>query len=222
MSAERAVIFDFDGVLADTERLHYAAFRDVLREYGWTLGEPDYFERYLGYDDAGLVNEFARDHQLALAPPARTAILHQKAEVFRTRLTAAGVLYPGATAAVQRLGSKYRLGIASGSLADEIFLVLDATALRSAFGVVVGADNVARSKPAPDPYAKAVHSLGVAPASAVAIEDSRGGLESAQKAGLRTIAITTSSPAALLASADHVVSSLDEVTLELVATLLDS
>lgn len=221
MTAAHAVIFDFDGVLADTERLHYAAFRDVLGGRGWTLEEPDYFARYLGFDDAALVTEFARDRELALAAPARAAIVDEKTAVFRHRLAAAGVLYPGAAAAVRRLGARYRLGIASGSLAAEIHLVLDATSLRDAFQVVVGADDVAQGKPAPDPYLMAVRALQVPPQAAVAIEDSRWGLESARTAGLRTIAVTTSYPAAALEpAADHIVSSLDDITVELVARVL--
>jgi HAD superfamily hydrolase (TIGR01509 family) len=215
-----AVVFDFDGVLADSERLHYAAFRDVLGDHGWTLSERDYFDRYLGFDDAALVLEFAKDQRLALAEPAQAAIVQEKVEVFQSRLTAAEMLYPGAAAAVARLGARYRLGIASGSLAVEIRTVIDAAGLGAAFAAIIGADDVARTKPAPDPYLAAVAALGVPPRSAVAIEDSRWGLESARLAGLKTIALTTSYPAADLGRADLVLASLDDITVDVVAGLL--
>ena len=218
-----AVVFDFDGVLADSERLHFAAFRDVLGDEGWTLSERDYFDRYLGFDDAALVSEFARDQQIALAAPAQAALVQRKAEMFQSRLVAAGVLYPGAPAAIARLGARYRLAIASGSLAVEIRTVLAAAGLSQAFAAVIGADDVPRSKPAPDPYLAAVRALGVPASAAVAIEDSRWGLESARAAGLRTIALTTSYGAAALdGAADLVLASLDEVTVDAVAGLLGS
>jgi len=180
-----AVVFDFDGVLADSERLHFAAFRDVLGDEGWTLSERDYFDRYLGFDDAALVSEFARDQQIALAAPAQAALVQRKAEMFQSRLVAAG--------------------------------------LSQAFAAVIGADDVPRSKPAPDPYLAAVRALGVPASAAVAIEDSRWGLESARAAGLRTIALTTSYGAAALdGAADLVLASLDEVTVDAVAGLLGS
>ena len=215
-----AVVFDFDGVLADSEGLHYAAFRDVLSDHGWTLSERDYYDRYLGFDDAALVSEFTRDHGLALAAPAQAAIVRKKVDFFQERLATAAVLYPGAPAAVARLGAHYRLGIASGSLAVEIRTVLDSAGLREAFAVIVGADDVTRTKPAPDPYLAAVRALGVAPSAAVAIEDSRWGLESARAAGLRTIALTTSYAAAALDRADLVLGSLDDITVDAIAGLL--
>ena len=125
-------------------------------------------------------------------------------------------LFPTAAGAIARLGARYALAIASGSLGAEIMAILEPAGLTAAFQVIVGADSVARSKPAADPYLLAVQKLGVGPAAAVAIEDSRWGLTSARTAGLRTIGITTSYAASALGEADTVVASLDEVTVELV------
>ena len=129
-------------MLADTERLHSPRSGRRSATRGWTLSERDYFERYLGFDDAALVSEFARDQQIALAAPAQAALVRRKAEVFQSRLTAADVLYPGAPAAIARLGARYRLAIASGSLAVEIRTVLAAAGLSQAFAAIVGADDV--------------------------------------------------------------------------------
>src|SRR5262245_2330452 len=89
--AVAAVVFDFDGVLADTERLHFVAFRDVLARHGWTLDEGAYFERYLGFDDDALVAAFARDGQIAIGAQARTALVREKADLFGQRLAAGEV-----------------------------------------------------------------------------------------------------------------------------------
>ena len=220
MTAGGAVVFDFDGVLADTERLHLLAFQEAFRERGWTLAETDYFDRYLGFDDRDLVRAWSIDARIALKPGDEEAIVEAKALAYDAHVGRGSVLFPGAAAAIARLGQRYQLGIASGSLHAEIEHLLG-RGLVPAFQVIVGADDVARSKPAPDLYLAAIARLDVPPGRAVAIEDSRWGLAAARAAGLRTIAITTSYPAATLTSADRVIASLDEVTPDFVAALLD-
>ena len=220
MNGARAVVFDFDGVLADTEGLHLSAFQDVFAARGWTLDRQAYFDNYLGYDDRDLVRAFAADQSLRLGAAEIEAILLDKSRQYDRRVAAGSILYPTATAAVTRLGSTFRLAIASGSLRGEILAILRVNNLADAFRVIVGADDVARSKPAPDAYAAAVERLGVSPSAAVAIEDSHWGLTAAKAAGLRTIGITTSYAAPALTLADTIVDSLDEVTVELVETCL--
>jgi beta-phosphoglucomutase len=219
-AAATAVVFDFDGVLADTEGLHLRAFQEVLAGRGWTLRRDDYFDRYLGYDDRDLILSFAADANLPLTAGEVDALLVEKARRYDRRVAAGSVLFDGAAGAIARLGARHRLGIASGSLHGEIAAILAANGLTASIAVVVGADDVPRSKPAPDPYAAAVAALGVAAERAVAIEDSRWGLVSARMAGLRTIGVTTSYPAGSLDQADVVVGGLDEVTMDLVDSLL--
>ena len=219
--AAGAIVFDFDGVLADTERLHLAAFQDVFTSRGWRLDEATYFSRYLGFDDRGLVAEFARDLGVAIVPGDLDAVVRAKGRRFAERLEAGDAMYPAAAACVRRLGARYQLAIASGALRSEIISILDAAALTPAFRTIVGADDVARGKPAPDSYALAAHRLGVEPARAVAVEDSRWGLQSARAAGLRAIGITTSYPPPELAPADAIIDSLDELTESLIDALLN-
>lgn len=209
-----AVVFDFDGVLADTEHVHLRATQDALAARGWRLDEGAYFERYLGYGDRDLVAALARDLGETIDEAAIDALVAVKAARYRAHLAAGSAMYPGAARCVRRLAPRFALGIASGSLQAEIHDILTAAGLRRDFAVIVGADDCASGKPAPDPYVKAAALLGVDPRSAVAIEDSRWGLESARAAGLRTIALTTSYPAAALAMADRVLASLDEITVE--------
>jgi len=221
VSAPAAVVFDFDGVLADTERLHLAAFQDVFRARGWQLDEAAYFNRYLGFEDRDLVRAFAIDARIVLDPDDEARLVEAKARAYDARLGERSVLFPGAAEAVSRLQPHYRLGVASGSRHAEIEVVLGAAGLVPAFTAIVAADDVTRSKPAPDVYQEAVRRLGVPAARAVAVEDSRWGLAAARAAGLRTIGLTTSYPAPTLATADLVVASLDAVTVEAVAALLD-
>jgi beta-phosphoglucomutase len=215
-----AIVFDFDGVLADTEGLHLRAFQDVLAERGWTLRRDDYFERYLGYDDRDFILAFAEDAHLSIPPGDIDALVADKARRYDRRLAAGSVLFDGAVDAIGRLGARHRLGIASGSLHREIAAILAANGLTDVIRVVIGADDVPRSKPAPDPYAAAVSALGVPASRAIAIEDSHWGLVSARTAGLRTIGLTTSHPASALGHADVVLRGLDQVTTDLVDSLL--
>jgi len=218
----RGVVFDFDGVLADSEGLHLAAFQDVLSARGWTLARATYFDRYLGYDDRDLLETFLADHDIQVPPAELDAIVAEKGRRYDARVQGNNILFPAAAACVARLRGAFALGIASGSLHEEIADILRANNLQQAFEVVVGADDVAQSKPAPDSYAAAVERLGVRPQDAVAIEDSHWGLTAARAAGLRTIAITTSYPRHALQTADAVIDSLDEVTPEFISRLMEA
>lgn len=212
MSVLRAVVFDFDGVLADTERLHLVALRDTLATRGWTLTDEDYFTHYLGYDDRGCMTEFARRQGVSLSGEHLHTLLGDKEERYASLVARGEVLYPTARACIERLADVFPLAIASGSLRGEIETILDANDLLSFFSVIVGADDVKEGKPAPESYVRAVDLLGVAGAEAVAIEDSPWGLQSARGAGLRTIGITTSYAAPALTDAMRVVTTLDEIT----------
>lgn len=215
----RAVVFDFDGVLANTERLHLEALRDTLATRGWSLSDEDYFTHYLGYDDRGCITEFARRQHVPLDQATLTALLDHKARRYDTLLSTGRVLYPEAAPCITRLAARIPLAIASGSLRGEIERILDANHLRHFFPHIIGADDVREGKPDPESYARAVQALGVDGREAVAIEDSPWGLQSARGAGLLTIGITTSYPAQVLTDADSIIASLDELTVDTLPNL---
>ena len=214
-----AVIFDFDGVIADTERLHFGAFRDVFRTRQWTIDEAAYFDRYLGYDDRGLVVAYGQDHGLALDHATVDAVISEKAVAFSRHLSSANVVFPAANACVAALAREFPLAIASGALHREIDAILRVAGLRELFKAIVAADDVIESKPAPEPYLMAARALGVAPSACLAIEDSAGGLASAIAAGMRTVAITTTSPRPLLSAAERIIDRLEEFSPDLVRRL---
>jgi len=216
----QAVIFDFDGVIADSESLHLRAFQQAFAARGWTMSKADYYDVYLGYSDRDVFEVFARERGESLPSAQLERLLAQKARIYAELSGAGALLFPGAVDLVRRLFDHFPLAIASGALSHEIVHVLDAAGLRPCFVTVVGADDVAESKPSPEPYLEAARRLNIAPGACVAIEDSSWGLESARRAGLRTIGITHSYPAAQLASADLIVSSLDEISEPVVKDLL--
>jgi beta-phosphoglucomutase len=146
-------------------------------------------------------------------------MLDRKAAAYRRRIAVDNVLYPGAAACVARLAAAFPLAIASGSLHAEIDAILAVAQLRAPFSAVIGADDVLRGKPAPDPYLAAAAALGIAPQACVAIEDSSWGIDSARAAGMYTIALTTTAPIANLAGANRVVHTLDELSVPFVRAL---
>lgn len=212
----RGIVFDFDGVLADTEPSHLAAFQDVLAGTGLTLSTGDYYDRYMGYDDVGTLRALGRDQGRPLDDGAVRRLVAAKARRFEARVRDGNLLFPGAAACIERLAAAAPLGIASGALHAEIDAILTAANVRDRFQVIVGADDVVRSKPAPDTYERAVELLAAAGTGAelsacVAIEDTVWGIEAAHAAGLPCVALTHSYPAAALATADAVLGSLDEL-----------
>lgn len=214
-----AIVFDFDGVIADTERLHLGAFQDAFAELEWTLDAADYYDRYVGFDDRGLVVAYAADRGIALSAEQVDGLVSKKGTLFSRHLSSGEVLFPGAKTAIQELAARFPVAIASGALHHEIAAILEGAGLLELFPVIVAADDVATSKPSPEPYLTAAQKLGVDPANTVAIEDTITGLQAAQAAGMRTIAVTTTSPAAQLTMADHVVAGLHEVSSDLLARL---
>jgi HAD superfamily hydrolase (TIGR01509 family) len=217
----KAIVFDFDGVIANSEPLHYRGYRDTLEPEGVDLSEADYYTRYLGYDDVGAFEAIAVDHGLTWTAEKVATLVAKKATRLEELEEEGSLLCPGAAEAVARLAQAYPLAIASGALGDEIRRVLERERMASYFKAIVSAEDTPASKPAPDPYLRAVEQLSaatgrtLAPSECVAIEDSIWGLMSASAAGLRTIAVTHTYGATDLArAADDVVPHLDVLTLE--------
>jgi beta-phosphoglucomutase len=221
----RGIVFDFDGVIANSEPLHFQGFREVLAEEGLVLTESEYYARYLGFDDAGAFEAMAADRGVQWPEGRVDTLVGRKALRLDALEREQSVLFPGAAAAIARLAETGPLAIASGALRNEIARILVREDLARYFVAVVGAEDTAASKPAPDPYLRAVELLdarvncGSDPAEYVAIEDSQWGLESARAAGLRTVAVTHTYPAGTLV-ADFTVSSLDALTWELLQGLI--
>lgn len=221
----RAVVFDFDGVIANSEPLHFRAYRDVLAARGLTLTESAYYEHYLGYDDVGAFRAIAADTGVALSDADILELVAQKAVRLEALERSASVLFPGAREAIERMAAAWPTAIASGALKAEIVRVLEHESLRAHFPVLVSAEDTPASKPDPAPYLLAVDLLrasvpALKPEECVAIEDSKWGLLSARDAGLRTVAITHTYPSSALADvADVVIPHLDRFTPDLVAAL---
>jgi beta-phosphoglucomutase len=211
----KAIVFDFDGVIANSEPLHFRAYRDVLAEESITLTERDYYDRYLGFDDVGAFRAIGAAAVSAMSEARVADLVARKAVRLEVLERDVSILFPGAAAAIARLAASVPLAIASGARGEEIRRVLEREDLARFFTAVVAAEDTPVSKPAPDPYLRAVAHLARAagaPVSArecVAIEDSVWGLQSARAAGLKTVAITHTYAASALSDAHLVVDALD-------------
>lgn len=191
----RAIVFDFDGVIANSEPLHCLSFQRVLASESVQLSDEEYYRRYLGFDDVGVFREIGKDRGLAWDDRHVADLVASKALAMEDLERHGSVLFPGAADAIKRAAAAVPIAIASGAIGPEIRRTLDREHLTMLFTAIVAAEDTARSKPAPDPYLRAVEQLGASigggldPSDCVAIEDSRWGLESARAAGLKTVAV---------------------------------
>ena len=214
----RAVIFDCDGVIADSEPLHLRVFQAVLAPRGIAIGSVEYVERYLGLDDRDVFTEALRAHGSAPAASEIAALIAEKAQRFRSVLEAEVRIYPGVVAFVHSLAG-LPLAVASGGLREEVELILARAGIRDAFAAVVAAEDVAAGKPDPEGFLRALAALereagAIAPEACLVVEDSIAGIEAARRAGMRCLAVTNSYTAEDLAAADLVVPTLEGMTLE--------
>ena len=215
----QAIVFDFDGVIANSEPLHLLAFRQALAQEGVELSSADYYARYLGYDDVGLFEALAKDRGIAMNGSDIEALVARKGERMQTLLRSGSVLFPGATEFIREAAAAVPIAIASGAMRHEIDEVIDAAGITDLFSTIVAAGDTPQSKPSPAPYRLALERLressrrDLNPRRSVAIEDSKWGLESAQGAGLRLVGVTHSYPAHELTGAELVGDSLQALTL---------
>ncbi len=220
--ALRAIVFDFDGVIANSEPLHLRAFQDVLARAGVTLTEHDYYARYLGYDDVGVFTALDVDLGKGWSERERADMVADKALRLAELERDVSVLFPGAADAIRRAAAAVPLAIASGALGPEIRRTLNREGLTQHFVAIVSAEDTPLSKPAPDPYELAVALLRthvggppLQPSECIAIEDSRWGLESARLAGLRTVGVTSAYDRAELAPhSDLIIASIGELSVD--------
>lgn len=214
----RAIVFDFDGVIADSEPLHLRALQAVLAPIGITVDRSEYYARYLGYDDVGAFRAIASDRGREITEEEVRALIAAKSTIYQSLLTA-DILHAGAAECVKRLAGEYPLGIASGAMRHEVEAILHAGVLDRHFRFIVASGDTSIGKPAPDPYIRAAALHGLPASECVAIEDSRWGIESARTAGMRCVGVTHTYPASELSEADAIVPRLDDITPDLIRTL---
>lgn len=192
-----AVVFDFDGVLTDSEPLHYETFQRVLAPRGMAFSWEDYCRDYMGFDDRDVFDRCFSINGKGADRRVLDACIREKAALFAAVAEERDVQpFPGAVAFIQDLSEAgIPLALCSGALRSDVTPILRKFGVLERFAVISTAEDVSRSKPSPEPYRHALSSLcrvsgrDFPPSRCVAFEDTREGMMSAAEAGLRVIAV---------------------------------
>jgi beta-phosphoglucomutase len=214
-----AIIFDCDGVIADTEPLHLASFQKVLEEEGLSLSKEEYFERFLALDDRGCFTRVYEENGRGLSGEGLAELIARKASYIEPVMKEHLRLFPGSAEFIREASLIYPMAVASGALRREVELILSHGGVRDCFEAIVSAEDVKRSKPDPEPFLLARRLLSAAmgsdlePEACLVIEDSVHGVLAARRAGMRVLAVTNSYPKGELTMADCVVDSLEGLSI---------
>ncbi len=220
----KAIIFDFNGIIADDEPLHLELFQKVLGEEGLPLSEQDYYAKnYLGMDDRGCFGAVFKANGRTATESDLQRLIARKAEYYKQAIRSKLILFPGAADFVKQAAGRYPLAIASGALRHEIVMILEHAGIKQYFDVIVSAEDVREGKPSPEGFIKALEQLNahpsrsskpILPGECLVIEDSPFGIAAARSAGMKCLAITNSYPAERLGEAHQVLKTLEGLGLE--------
>jgi len=215
------VIFDFDGVITDSESLHLKAFNRVLAPYGIEISRDDYFSEYLGLTDFDLLAYLVGKGLLKTDRTKVDDLAVEKKLIFEEMAQTQAPIIDGVVELLEMLSkNNIPMAICSGGLLGEIELILDRSRLGHFFEVIVSAEQVSKGKPHPEGFLLTLKRLNHGRAhpitceECVVIEDSHWGLEAAAAAGMHRVAITNSYEAEELSMADIIINHLRELSID--------
>ena len=208
----RAIIFDLDGTLADTEPLHFEAFGEVFAGENIEVTRDEYFSRLIGYNDRDCFTVVLREHRKPVDAARITSLMDRKAALYQAMIAGRDVLCPGAEEFVRKCAERFPLMIVTGTLRAEAEMILERAKLRRLFADVIAAEDVERGKPEPDGFLAALGRLGfilrprpsLRAEECLVIEDTAAGIEAAHRAGMKVLAVCYTMPATDLAAAEIV------------------
>jgi beta-phosphoglucomutase len=219
----RAIIFDFNGVIADDETPHVCCFQQALAEAGLALTKEDYYGAYLGMDERTCTRMLLARRDGTCDEAEVFRIGERKAELFRAHAALhKPELFPGVVGFVKAAKGRYRLAIASGGRRAQIDEALSGTKIQCDFDVIVAAEDCPTGKPDPAIYLLARERLNaghrsehdIVPCECLVLEDSLAGIRSARAAGMRVLGLATTYPLDKLHEADCIIPSLEHLTPE--------
>ncbi len=214
----KAVIFDFDGVISDSEPSHFAAYNKVLADFGIQIKKEEYYAEYLGFTDYELFETLKKKFKTDYERTPIERLVESKAVFFEKIIREADHLIEGIPELIEKLKSNnIKVAIYSGALPADIKIMLEDSGLADYFDVIVTADDVEKGKPDPEGYLLALKKLNgipdvlIAAKQCVVIEDSHWGIVAAKKAGMKVVAVTNSYPAGELKEADVIIKSVKQL-----------
>lgn len=218
----KAIIFDFDGVIADSEPLHWRAFLRAIEPMNLQFTYQQYLEKYVGFDDRDAFRVMLRQlgRPDADDPDKLMALVQRKGDMFEEVVAQGVTSFPGTLEFVKSAATQGPIAIASGATRRDIDLILAKLGLVELFTTIVTADMVERSKPDPQTYRMALAQLqaknaglSLQAADCVAIEDTAAGIQAARGAGLWTLGLCTTGSREMVAGAHQVRQNLDGLTM---------
>jgi len=225
----RAIIFDMDGVICDSEPSHMKALQQVLLECGISITDQEYYDRYIAFDDRGSLKAAHVAH--GQPEPDEVQLkkwVSRKATIFEDYMKDGLVIFPGIEPFVRRVGSRYPLALATGARRMEVEFVLKKAKIRDAFTALVAADDVKNGKPGPEPFLAALAGLNrmrvsgaseIMPPDVVVIEDSPSCIRTVKSLGMKAVGVSSSFSAEDLSHADVVIDSFVGVSPEILEKL---
>ena len=214
----KAVIFDFDGVISDSEPCHFAATNEVLKGFKVQLSKEEYYAEYLGFTDYELFEAVKDRHKTDYKGVTLKQLVGKKAVSFKKLIRQTNHLIDGIPRLIEQLKkNKIKVAINSGACLADIKIMLADSAIEDSFDVIVSADDVGHGKPHPEGYLMALEELNAISDSlilveqCVVVEDSRWGIISAKRAGMKVVAVTNSYSADELNDADFIVDSVKQL-----------
>ena len=210
------IVFDFNGTLSDDEPILCEIFVQLFAEHGKPLSAQEYFDELAGLSDPEIVRTWlGREH------PDVDAVIGERVERYRAAVAGGSSVHEHVREAVRYAARRVPLAICSGAARAEIEPVVEAAGLAPLLRGIVSSDDVARGKPHPEGYAKAVRELldGVDPANVLVFEDTEAGIASARAAGIgRVLAVSGTLDPQRLREADELI---DRIDVELMRRILD-
>ncbi len=215
-----ALIFDFDGVIADSEPVHERAITRVAGMLGVPFSHEDYMKRVIGLDDRDTFRVIAEMGGLALVPERLAEVVYTKQQFVLEMIDNGEVrAFPGSIELVRSAARVMPVAVCSGAARVEIERILKRFEILDVFGCIVTADDVEKAKPDPAGYRMTAQKLGVEPERCVTIEDTPTGLRAAKGAGLKAVGVCHSVSADALGQADRVVETTEQITLEMLRAM---
>ena len=213
MNQMKFIIFDFDGVILDSENSHFIAFNEGLKNLNINISEDEYYSKYISLDDRGVITNVVNDKNISVTNEEIDMIIKNKNDYFESRLIDNSKLFPGVEELIIQLSKNFVLSIGSGANRSEIIKTLKNNNIYDYFEIIVSADEVNNPKPNPETYNRVLDNINTDfnINEIIVIEDSPGGIEAAKSAGLKCIAITNTFDNKELGKADIIVSNYEDI-----------
>ena len=213
MNQMKIIIFDFDGVILDSENSHFIAFNEGLKNLNINISEDEYYSKYISLDDRGVITNVVNDKNISVTNEEIDMIIKNKNDYFESRLIDNSKLFPGVEELIIQLSKNFVLCIGSGANRSEIIKTLKNNNIYDYFEIIVSANEVNNPKPNPETYNRVLDNINTDfnINEIIVIEDSPGGIEAAKSAGLKCIAITNTFDNKQLRKADIIVSNYEEI-----------